>query len=110
MIRLNKPVKLLEWGEGTNTLNQIWTEIGEGKIIHEKTKDGITKLSVEITGSFNKKNQKDNSIKIVQPGEGMTSCSDSWGEVAIGQLNKVEPKGGKSLVVIDISTAVKMSN
>jgi hypothetical protein len=106
MIRLSKPVKLLEWGEGTNTLNQVWTEIGEGEISAVDVKNQITTLSIALKGSFAKKNQNDPSVKIVQPGEGMTARSDHWGEVAMGNVKSVE-QGGKA-VVIEIPTATKI--
>ncbi len=108
MIRLNKPVKLLEWGEGTNTLNQIWMEIGQGSIRSARQKDGLTTLVVEMPGPFEKKNKRDDAIKIAQPGEGMTARSQAWGEVAMGKLRSVEPAGGRSLVHIEIPTAAKI--
>ena len=105
MIRLNKPVKLLEWGEGTNTLNQNWHIIGEGKIEQAKQKDGATTLTVTMSGPFNKKNKEDNAIKVVQEGEGMTTHSTNWGEVAVGTLESVD--GAR--VSIHIATAAKLS-
>lgn len=107
MIRLNKPVKLLEWGEGTNTLNQVWSEIGQGKILEAKRKNGLTTLLVTISGAVEKKNAQDDAIKIVQSGEGMTSRSQKWGEVALGKLKSQETKGGQSLLFIEIGTATK---
>lgn len=106
MIRLSKPVRLLEWGEGTNTLNQNWSEVGEGRVVADKTKDGLTTLTVELVRGLEKKNPGDNSIKLAQQGEGMTGRSQMWGEVAMGRLRSVE-SGGK-VVVIEIPTATKV--
>lgn len=108
MIRLNKPVQILEWGEGTTTLNQIWTPIGEGKILSAKQKDGATTLVVEVNGFFQKKNTNDDAIKLAQVGEGMTPRSDAWGEVALGKLKDVKSNGGKSQVSIAIDYAAKV--
>ena len=66
MIRLRKPVRLLEWGEGTNTTNQIWTVVGEGKIAKSHAKAGLTTLEIELGAPFNRKNTKDNTIKLVR--------------------------------------------
>ncbi len=109
MIRLGKPVRLLEWGEGTNTKNQIWEPIGQG-VLHNKLKRymGLTTLMIEVDGTVTKKNQKDNHIKIAQPGEGMVPIKDNWGEVAMGTLKSIENKNGKSIVQIEIAGAVKM--
>jgi len=109
MIRTNKPVKLLEWGEGTNTVNQVWTEIAHGKIQSTRQVSGLTTMAVEISGQFEKKNSKDDSIKIVQQGEGMAARSEHWGEVAIGKLKSTDSAGGKKVVVIEIQTAAKIS-
>jgi len=109
MIRLNKPVKLYEWGEGTNTVNQVWRELGEGRITSSKRKDLITTLEVELASSFAKSNPRDNAIKLAQKGEGMTARSDKWGEVAIGRLKSVNSGGGKSVVAIEIPVATKLS-
>src|SRR5262245_26755518 len=106
MIRLSKPVKLYEWGEGTNTVNQVWRELGQGKIVSSKRKDLVTTLTVELGSAFNKGNARDNAIKLAQQGEGMTARSDKWGEVAIGRLKSVE--GGRS-IVIEIPVATKIS-
>ncbi len=106
MIRLSKPVKLLEWGEGTNTLNQIWTEIGQGRVVSERTKNGLTTLTIQLSKGLEKKNPRDNSIKVAQQGEGLTGRSDSWGEVAMGQLRSVE--SGGTVVVIEIPAATKV--
>lgn len=106
MIRFNKPVQLLEWGEGTNTTNQIWSVLGEGRFTKKSTKDGMTVLTVETNGPVQRKNQKDNSVKLAQKGEGMASHSERWGEVAIGHIQSVS---GNS-VVIEIPFAVKVSD
>ena len=108
MIRPNKPVKLLEWGTGTNTTNQVWTEIASGSITSIKQQDRVTTLVIETTGSFEKKNTRDDSIKIAQQGEGMTARSQHWGEVAMGKLKSTESAGGKVLVSIEILNAAKI--
>jgi hypothetical protein len=110
MIRLGKPVRLLEWGEGTNTKNQIWETIGQG-VLHNKSKyyAGLTTLIVEVEGSVTKRNQKDNHIKVLQPGEGMVPIADNWGEVAMGTLKSIESQNGKTVVKIDIEGAAKMA-
>jgi hypothetical protein len=105
MIRTRKPVQLLEWGEGTNTTNQIWTVIGEGRIVKNVTKRGLTTVIVETNAPVTKKNSKDNAIKLCQVGEGMTMNSNRWGEVAVGVLKAVE--GGGKTISIEISTATK---
>jgi hypothetical protein len=110
MIREHKPVKLLEWGEGTNTLNQVWTEMGQGKISGPvKRKDGVTTMVVELNGNVEKKNAKDNSVKVAQIGEGMTACSDKWGEVASGTLKSLTNSGGKTIAIVLITNATKVS-
>jgi len=109
MIRIGKPVQLLEWGEGTNTTNQIWIEMGKGNLrTKPKVYAGTTVLTVEVNGAFEKKNQKDDSVKVMQQGEGMTPGSERWGEVALGKLKSVEKEGGKTLVNIEIKTAIKI--
>ncbi len=109
MIRLGKPVRLLEWGEGTNTKNQIWEIIGQG-VLHNQPKStaGMTTLHIEVEGSVVKKNQKDKSIKVCQPGEGMIPIAGNWGEVAMGDLKSLEKKNGKTLVEIELHGAVKI--
>lgn len=104
MIRLSKPVKLYEWGEGTNTTNQIWSEVGTGQIVSAKTRDGITTLTVELAAQLAKKNDRDNSIKMAQLGEGMTARSERWGEVAVGYLKST---AGKT-VEIEVPFATKI--
>jgi hypothetical protein len=90
MIRLSKPVQLLEWGEGSNTTNQNWVELGNGNIVGKpKTVDGITTIIVQLNSAPNKKNQKDDTIKVQQAGEGMTPHSSKNGEVAYCRLKKI---------------------
>jgi hypothetical protein len=108
MIRTNRPVRLLEWGEGTNTLNQVWTVIGEGTIRQTRQRDGLTQLVVDMGKGFEKKNSKDDSIKIAQKGEGMAARSEHWGEVAIGKLRSVDSASGTAVVTIEIGTAAKL--
>jgi hypothetical protein len=109
MIRLGKPVRLLEWGEGTNTKNQTWDAIGQG-VLHNKPKyaAGLTTLVVEIDGPVIKKNQKDKSIKVLQPGEGMVPINGNWGEVAAGTLRTIENQNGKTIIKIDLPGAAKI--
>lgn len=109
MIRLHKPVKLMEWGTGTNTTNQVWTESGTGRIVKKSVVNGQTRLDIEIEGAFNKKNMRDTSIKVTQQGEGMTAQSAFWGEVAMGDLSGVDTEGGRTVVTVSISTATKVS-
>ena len=114
MIRLNKPVKLLEWGEGTNTMNQRWEEIAEGKILSAKQANQNTTVIVEVKGPVNKKNQQNDWVKMSQLNEGIAplavrwgKITPRWGEVAMGKLKKVTAEQNKSLVEIEISTATK---
>lgn len=109
MIRLHKPVKLMEWGTGTTTVNQVWTESGTGRIVKNSTTNGLTRLEIEIEGAFQKKNIRDSSIKVTQEGEGMAARSKFWGEVAMGDLSAVENEGGKTVVTVAIHTATKIS-
>jgi hypothetical protein len=106
MIRLSKPVKLLEWGEGTNTTNQRWIEMGTGNIVGKpKTVDGITTLIVNIGGTVKKSNANDDTIKVAQVGEAMTPLSQtSWGEVAYGRLKSVDG----NTVEVELKVAVKV--
>ena len=108
MIRLNKPVKLLEWGAGTNTLNQRWDEIAEGSILSANRRAGVTLMVVQVKGVIEKQNRKDDSIKVVQQGEGLTARSQMWGEVAMGKLKAIESAGGRSIVQIEIQSATKI--
>jgi hypothetical protein len=105
MIRTRKAVRLLEWGEGTNTTNQIWTVSGEGKIVRQTKVGSLWTVWVEMSAAFSKKNTKDNTIKLAQLGEGMAANSERWGEVAVGVLKSVE-NGGRT-VQIEIPTAAK---
>ncbi len=105
MIRLGKPVQLYEWGIGTNTLNQIWILAGKGTLIASpKNKAGMTEISVKLDGTFSKTNDKDDTIKIMQQGEGMTPGSEKWGEVAVGRLKSVE----QDTVALEIKSAIKI--
>lgn len=108
MIRLNKPVKLMEWGEGTNTLNQVWSEMGLGIIRTAKCKDGVTTIVVEAQGRVAKKNSNDDFVKVLQQGEGMTPRSLAWGEVAMGRLRTIEAAGGKTVLYIEVKVATKV--
>lgn len=109
MIRLGKNVQLLEWGAGTNTLNQNWHEVARGKLrAQPKIKIGTTVIAVEVDGAFEKKNEKDDTIKVMQQGEGMTPGSSRWGEVAYGRLKSVSKSGPSTLVEIEINTAIKI--
>jgi hypothetical protein len=109
MIRIGKPVKLLEWGQGTTTLNQRWIEAGKGTLrTKPKVKAGVTILAVELDGKFEKTNEKDDWLKIAQPGEGMTPTPDKWGEVAMGRLKSIEQEGAKKVVYIELKNAIKI--
>jgi hypothetical protein len=111
MIRIGKPVKLLEWGEGTTTLNQRWMELASGTLrTKPKVYAGVTLLAVELSGELKKQNDKDDWIKLVQPGEGMTPTPDKWGEVAMGRLKSVEQEGAKKVAYIELKTAVKIGS
>jgi hypothetical protein len=116
-IRLRKPVKLLEWGTGTNTTNQKWEQCGEGRIQSCKRKDGFTTMIVDLTGKFEKQNLRDDTVKVAQLGEGMAphaekwgAIKDRWGEVAMGLLKSIDNTGGKTVVTIEIPAATKVSN
>lgn len=105
MIRIGKPVQLYEWGAGTNTLNQIWTPCGKGELLSgPKVRMGATEITVQIQGQFEKKNAKDDSIKIMQQGEGMTPTSVKWGEVAMGRIKSVSG----NIVVVEVKSAMKV--
>lgn len=106
MIRTAKPIQLLEWGEGTNTLNQVWTVMGEGRITKPTMKNGLTTLRIELKAPLSKKNKDNNQVKLTQVGEGMTGASNRWGEVGMGTLKAVE-EGGR-VVVVEIGTATKI--
>lgn len=106
MIRIAKPIRLYEWGDGTNTLNQVWTADGDGRIVKHKVTDGKTHLVIELNAPLVKKNDKSNLIKLAQQGEGMTGASDRWGEVAMGTLKTIEQSG--RVVTVEITTATKL--
>jgi hypothetical protein len=109
MIRLGKETQLCEWGEGTTTLNQIWTPMGVGALrAQAKKKMGVTVISVEVEGQVQKKNEKDNNVKVMQKGESMTPISEKWGEVAMGTLKGIRQEGAKSIVEIEINGAIKI--
>lgn len=106
MIRVAKPIRLLEWGQGTNTTNQIWSVAGEGRIVRHVMRNGLTTLQVELSAPLNKQNPDNKQIKLAQEGEGMTGASQRWGEVAMANLTSVE-QGGR-VVVLEIPTATKI--
>lgn len=105
MIRFNKLVKIMEWGKGTNTTNQIWTEIGTGHFVSRSVKDGITALTIQTNAPLNRKNIEDNCVKLCQQGEGMAANSERFGEVAIGEITSVSG----TTVTVEIKTATKIS-
>jgi hypothetical protein len=106
MIRLSKPVKLLEWGVGTNTTNQRWIEFGTGNIVGKpKTVSGITTVVVQLDKAGSKSNPGDDSVKIAQCGECMTPLDNAaWGEVAFGRLKSLEG----ATVEVEIRAAIKV--
>jgi len=109
MIRLGKEIQLLEWGHGTSTVTQNWNIIGTGILkAKPKNKMGATLITVELDGVVEKKNAKDDSLKIMQRGESMTPNSDKWGEVAMGRIKTMTPSGGKTIVEIEIKSAMKI--
>lgn len=111
MIRLGKPVKLLEWGTGTTTMTQRWMDLGKGSLrAKAKVKAGTTVIAIELDGALNKTNDKDDWVKLLQPGEGLTPVGDSWGEVAMGRLKSVENEGGRSVAYIELKNATKIAN
>ncbi|MBY0358983.1 MAG: hypothetical protein K2W82_13350 [Candidatus Obscuribacterales bacterium] len=105
MIRFNKPVRVLEWGQGTNTQNQIWTPLAEGRFVKRVAKDGVTTLTVQTNSAVSKKNEESMAVKLAQVGEGVTANSERWGEVASGNIKNIE---GNTLV-IEIPYATKIS-
>ena len=111
MIRVSKPVQVLEWGLGTITTNQNWTEIAKGRFSgRPKTKLGVTTLIVEVEGSLNRQNEKNEFVKVMQQGEGMTPHSERWGEVAMGSIAAVKNEGGKTVLEITVPTATKIGD
>jgi hypothetical protein len=111
MIRLNKPVRLMEWGEGTNTHNQTWDTIAEG-VLRNKPKHyaGSLTLVIEVDGPVTRKNEKSNAIKVMQTGEGVVHTPGRWGEVAMGNLKGITKGDGKTIVEIEILDATKLGN
>jgi hypothetical protein len=105
MIRFNKRVKLMEWGKGTNTTNQKWTEIGEGTFTSRSVKDGVTTLNIQTNAPLNRQNQDDNSVKLCQQGEGMAGASERWGEVALGYIKSASGTN----ITVEVPTATKIS-
>ncbi|MBZ0186843.1 MAG: hypothetical protein K8F91_11405, partial [Candidatus Obscuribacterales bacterium] len=109
MIRLRKSVQLLEWGQGTNTTNQRWTVMGTGRIVNKpKTVRGITTLVIELNEKAVKQNSHDDSVKVVQQGEGMTPDSIAWGEVAFGRLKSLSVDGSKTVAEVELKVAIKI--
>jgi hypothetical protein len=108
MIRLSKPVQILEWGIGTNTTNQRWEEIAKGRLSGKpKTVAGLTSLVIEVEGSLNRKNENNEYVKVMQQGEGMTPHSTAWGEVAMGTIKSVDNQSGKTMVTVEVTAATK---
>lgn len=112
MLRMSKKVQLMEWGEGTNTTNQIWTVFCEGSLAGKPKRDGLhLVLTVESSGTVDKKNEKDDAVKVMQQGEGMTPReSKSWGEVAYGRLKSIGKRDGKTIVEVELKNAAKFGN
>jgi hypothetical protein len=118
MIRLGKETQLCEWGLGTSTLNQVWTPIGTGSLkAKAKNKMGATIIHIEVEGKVEKKNDKDNLLKVMQKAESMTPVykgesttapAERWGEVAIGTFKGVRTEGNISIVEVEISGALKI--
>jgi hypothetical protein len=109
MIRLGKPVQLLEWGTGTSTTNQNWRVIAEGKLRNKaKVLAGATTIVVELNAPLKRENESNDSIKVVQKGEVMTHDSERWGEVAMGKLHSVQNEKGKNVAYIVVKDAVKI--
>jgi hypothetical protein len=109
MIRLGKETQVCEWGLGTSTLNQVWTPIATGALkAKAKNKMGATIIHIEVEGKVEKKNDKENNVKVMQKGESMTPNSERWGEVATGTFKGVRTEGSKSIVEVEISGALKI--
>jgi hypothetical protein len=109
MIRIGKPVQLFEWGAGTTTMNQNWNKIGEGTLRNApKWFAGATMLVVEVDGTVVRTNQKEDMIKLFQPGEAMTPNSPRFGEVAMGKLKSIKEQGAKTIVEIELDGAAKV--
>lgn len=112
MIRLGKPVQIMEWGQGTNTTNQRWTEIAKGRFASKpKVVNGETTLVIEIEGSLTRNGDTGNDyVKLMQQGEGTLPAAGSWGEVAMGTIGSPSNQGGKTVVEVKVKTATKFSN
>ncbi len=113
MIKLSKPVQILQWGEGTNTTNQRWIEIAKGKFASRpKTVLGTTTIMIELEGGINKVDAKReiDFVKIMQKGEGMTPHADRWGEVAMGTIKGVVSDNGRQILQIETQAATKVGN
>lgn len=111
MIRLSKPVQVMEWGLGTNTANQNWSEIAKGRFAGKpKRKDGVTTLIIEVEGSLDRKNESNEHVKVMQQGEGMTPHSQRWGEVAMGSIASISKDSGKTVMTISVSAATKVGD
>lgn len=111
MIKLSKPVQILQWGEGTNTTNQRWIEIGKGHFAGKpKTVDGVTTINIALDGALNKVDAKreEDFVKLAQQGEGMTPRDARWGEVAMGVIKSVGSEGGQTIVKIETKAATKV--
>jgi hypothetical protein len=119
MIRLGKETQVCEWGLGTSTLNQVWTPIATGALkAKAKNKMGATVIHIEVDGKVEKKNDKDNNVKVMQKGESMTPTihkhdaspapAERWGEVATGTFKGVRTEGSKTIVEVEISGAMKI--
>src|SRR5579883_1296900 len=106
MIRLSKPVKLLEWGHGSNTTNQRWIEMGKGSIVGKpRTVDGITTLVIQFDKKVEKSNPGDDTVKVAQAGEGMTPLEkEAWGEVAFGRVKSISTEGGGAVVEVEVKS------
>jgi len=104
-------VQVLEWGTGTNTTNQNWTEIAKGRFFGKpKRKLGVTTLVVEVEGSLHRQNQNNEFVKVMQQGEGMTPHSERWGEVAMGSITSVKSEAGKTVLEISVTAATKLGD
>lgn len=109
MLKRHQPVKLYEWGQGTNTVNQVWNEIAEGSLDDARRRaDGVTEVKVSIEGAFKKTNPNDDSIKLTQRNSNLTPASEAWGEAAVARLVSFESKGSTSFVKLEVHTATKV--
>jgi hypothetical protein len=111
MIRLGKPVQVLEWGVGTNTTNQRWTEIAKGRFVSKpKLVDGLTVVQIEVEGSVTRHDSGNDFVKLMQQGEGTVPASQTWGEVAMGTIGPLVNQSGKTVIEVKIKAATKYSN